>query len=366
MIFATTTRFNRYVFASLPLLALLALSAGCASDKGDTGVGGAGGSGATGGAGGSGAAGGAGGSGAAGGAGGSGATGGAGGAGGTSGAGGGDAGGGTGLHGGFGVSILSEPPPPYTKLIGQIYNGPQPPQQVLKLDSEEQGCQLLVPKNPFCEPKCTAGVCIDMNTCMDYPTLVGVGTARINGFTGGPLMLAEPSMNKVYQPSPTLPPNACAEGATIDIQTDKFTLQGKCVASLELMAKATDKIPVRSGMPVKVVWTPPGQASISRVEIHLDIAHHGGKKGEINCDVPDTGSFDIPATLVTKLVSLGLAGFPTIDVRRVSTAVAPTEPHVTLQIDSLISRDVETGVVSCNDMMPCPAGQICDRDLTCK
>jgi hypothetical protein len=350
MIFATTSRFNRYVFAVFPLFALAALSTGCGSDNGTTGSGG---SAATGGSGGSAATGG------------SGGTAGSGGSGGTSGAGGGDAGGGTGIYGAFVATLFSEPPPAYTKLIGQIYNGPQPPSQVLKLDSQEGGCQLLVPKASFCMGGCTGGVCIDENTCMPYPALVGVGTAHVTGFTGGELTLTEP-MNKTYQPTPTLPADACSEGGAIEVHTDKFNLQGKCVASLELTAKATDKIPVKTGMPVKVLWKAAGQADISRVEIHLDIAHHGGKKGEINCDVPDTGSFDIPATLTTKLVSLGLAGFPTIDVRRVSTAVAANEPYITLQIDSRISRDVDTGVVSCGDTMPCPAGQTCQPDLTCK
>ncbi|HMI85200.1 MAG TPA: hypothetical protein VK550_13965, partial [Polyangiaceae bacterium] len=314
MIFATMIRFNRYVVASVPLLALLALSAGCGSDDGGTSTGASGGSGGAGGVG------------ATGGSGGAGASGGAGGAGGTAGAGGSDAGSGTGIYGAFVATLFSEPPPAYTKLIGQIYNGPQPPQQVLKLDAEEAGCQLLVPKAPFCMGGCMGGVCVDENTCMPYPMLVGVGTARITGFTGGELMLTEPS-NKIYQPTPTLPADACSEGGAIEVQTDKFTLQGKCVTSLELTAKLMEKIPVRTGMPVKVLWTAPGQAGISRVEIHLDIAHHGGKKGEINCDVPDTGSFDIPATLVTKLVSLGLAGFPTIDVKRVSRATASNEPN---------------------------------------
>src|SRR5687768_3383267 len=134
MIHAMTTRFNRYVFTALPLFALLTLSAGCGSDNGGTGVGGAGGSGATGGAGGSGGSGGAGGSG------------GTAGSAGTGGAGGSDAGGGTGIHGLFTVTIYEEPPPAYTKLVGQIYNGPQPPSQLLKLDMQEGDCRLYVPK----------------------------------------------------------------------------------------------------------------------------------------------------------------------------------------------------------------------------
>ena len=355
MTFANTARFNRRVFV-LPLLALLAFSSGCGDENNGTssgGTGGAGGSGATGGAGGSGATGG------------SGGAGGSGGSAGKGGASGSDAGG-SGIYGTFTVSILDEPPPAYTKLLGQVYDGPQPPLQVLKLDSEEQGCQLLVPKNPFCAGGCTGGVCVDENTCQAFPATVNAGVANVSGFKGGDIVITPTDRGNVYQPTPTLPARACDEGGDIQVSTDKFTLKGECVAPLEVAIKTTEKVPVKAGMPVKLVWTPPTQTGISRMEIHLDIAHHGGKKGEINCDVPDTGSFDIPTALVTKLVNLGLAGFPTIELRRAHTSAAPNEPNVKILLTSDISRDVDTGVVSCNDDSQCPPGQTCQRDLTCK
>jgi hypothetical protein len=358
MIFATTTRFNRYVFAALPFLGLVALSAGCGSDDGATGSGGSGGTGASGGSGGTG-----GGTGGAGG--GTGGSAGSSGSGGASGSAGSDAGG-TGIYGSFVATLIDEPAPAYTKLIGQFYNGPQPPAQVLKLDSEEAGCQLLVPKNPFCMGGCMGGICVDENTCVRQPELIGVGTAYVTGFKGGELTLMQPPPPVItYQPTPTLPARACDEAVPIEVRTDKFTIQGKCVAALEVTAKVDEKIPIKSGMPLQILWTA-GQAGVSRMEIHLDIAHHGGKKGEINCDVPDTGSFEIPATLITKLVSLGLAGFPTIDLRRVNTTVAANEPGIRLLVASDVSRDVDTGVRSCMDDTGCPTGQTCQRDLTCK
>jgi len=355
MIFATTIRLRRYAFASLPLMALLALSAGCGDDNGGTGAGAAGGTGGTGGAGGSAATGG------------TGATGGSSGSGGSGGTGGSDAGGGTGLYGTFLISILDDLPPAYTKFSGQVFDGLKTAQPVLKLDSQEGPCQLLVPKNPFCMGGCTAGgVCVDENMCEPPRNTIDVGTAHVSGFKGGDITIVPTKPGNSYQPSPTLPARACDEGGALEVRTDRFTLQGKCVAPLELMAGPMDKVLVKTGTPVKVVWTPPGQAGLSRVEIHLDIAHHGGKKGEINCDVPDTGSFDIPQNLSDKLVSLGLAGFPTIDVRRTFTGVAANEPNVKMLVTSDITRDVDTGVKSCMSDADCTPPQTCDRDLTCK
>jgi hypothetical protein len=373
MIFATTLRRNRHTVSALSLLATIVIATGCSSNDGTTGSGGAGG--ATGGAGGAtggsgGATGGSGGTGGAtGGAGGAtggagGATGGAGGStGGTGGTAGADAG--TGLHGSFVIKLVSEPEPAFTDFLGRVYGGPQPPSLVLVRDSVEGACELLVPKSPFCRPACTGGVCVDDNTCMPSPALVGIGTISVKGLKGGDLMIPEPQ-TKNYQVIPTLAANACDEGGTIEIGSAKLSLAGKCVAQLKLAAGPMDKIAVKSGSPVKVVWDPPAQAGISRIYIHLDIAHHGGKKGEINCDVPDNGSFDIPTALTAKLISLGLAGFPTIDVTRYHASPSAAEPNVKIEINSSLTREVDTGVKSCSDDTECTPPEKCQADKTCK
>jgi hypothetical protein len=91
-------------------------------------------------------------------------------------------------------------------------------------------------------------------------------------------------------------------------------------------------------------------------------------KGQIECDVPDTGSFDVPAPLITALVNLGRAGYPTVKVTRRVIAKAPTQPNVTLTISSMVEREVDTGVISCGatSSPPCPAGKTCQADFTCQ
>jgi hypothetical protein len=382
MTFATSNRLDRCRFAALSIVALIALSAGCSDDGGTTGSGGSGGTGATGGAGGAGGSGATGGS--TGGAGGTGPTVtdgglcatsdapvGSGGAGGAGGSGGSSGTGGT-VYGSFIVSLKNDKPPAFTQFIGRVYDGPQAPSLVLKVDSQEAGCQLLVPKAAFCSPPCNmvyptnGGVCIDDNMCMPNPGAVTAGVAHVTGMKGGELTMTPSAPAYVYQPTMTLPANACDEGADIKVTTDKFTAQTKCIAPFELSCGPTEKVSVKSGQPVRLSWKKPADPTASRVEIVLDIAHHGGKKGEIDCDVPDTGSFDIPATLTTKLVALGLAGFPTIVVRRVSKASPSNEPGMKIQIDADVEREVDTGVVSCTEDKDCPTGQTCQRDLSCK
>jgi hypothetical protein len=272
------------------------------------------------------------------------------------------------LEGNFTAELIAAVPelgtPAFTKFLGVVYDGHYPDTIQLAVDSEQGGCQLLVPKTPFCSPSCGAtGVCTAENKCTLYPKAQDLGDVHLTGL--GPTEVVMPSMapGYNYQPDVTLPNPSCSEGAAVGVKTKDFTIEGKCIAPFNL---TTDPVPVHSGQGISLAWTPPGVAGISRAFIHLDIAHHGGKKGEINCDVPDTGSFTVPEPLVTKLVSLGLAGFPTIVVGRKSSAAAATQSEVRLMVSSSIEKAVDTGVVSCSDASMCPAGQMCQADLTCK
>jgi hypothetical protein len=267
-------------------------------------------------------------------------------------------------------TFLAELVPPlsganaFTKFIGVVFDGPVPPSMPLKLDSEKNGCQLMVPQALFCSPSCgAAGVCTAENVCTPYPTAQNLGVVHVTGLGPTEVVMDPMPTGYNYQPSMTLPYPSCNEDGAVKVSSDKLTIDGKCIAPLTLLG--ADPVPIASGKGVPLTWTPPGKAGISRIKIKLDIAHHGGKKGEIDCDVPDTGSFEIPETLITKLVSLGLAGFPTIVVNRQSSASAPTQSQVNLVVSSSIERSVDSGVKSCTDNSECTAPQVCRADLSC-
>lgn len=230
--------------------------------------------------------------------------------------------------------------------------------------SQRQGdCELLVPKVVTCASPCT-GVCTDDNRCTPNPAPKTAGTITVEGLAGMSIALQPMGPNFVYSGGPTLPFPPCAEGGTVKAQASAFTLTGACIAPLKLTGATP--IPVVSGQPVVIAWTPPGRAGISRVLVALEIAHHGGYKGEIDCDVPDTGSLSIPAPLVTALINLGLAGYPTVQVTRVGAVAASGEPGVKLLMHSFSEREVDTGVISCMDTETCPAGKTCQGNFTCQ
>ena len=109
----------------------------------------------------------------------------------------------------------------------------------------------------------------------------------------------------------TLPSPPGAEGGDVKLAVTQgvfgpFNLLSKIVAPLSSPGTVT----MASGEPLQLTWEKPGQADLARIQVKVDISHHGGTKGQIDCDVPDTGSLEISAGLITKLIDLGVAGIP--------------------------------------------------------
>jgi hypothetical protein len=320
----------RLAFTSLLLLSSLFFSTACGSDSTPaSGVAGSGGAGGSAGAGGGGA--------------------------GTSGAGTSGAGDAA-VHGS--VVVTLHPPidgDGYTTAIGRFFAGPQPEILSLEASSTDGDCTLFIPRAPFCSEPCAPAVCTADDVCTDYPEPRHVGTLTLSGL-GEPLSL-EPTSTKIVYQSPSLAYPPCEAGAPVTASASGVSVQAECIAPLELTGP--DPIPVTAGAPVQLSWLPAAAGAQSRVLIKLDVSHHGGSKGEIDCEVADTGSYEISAALVSELLGLGLAGFPTINLDRISVGADASNPHVELVLSSDVTRAVDTGVTSCLDQMDCPDGQSC-------
>lgn len=266
------------------------------------------------------------------------------------------------LTGTFSVDL--HPEDMYATISGQVFDGPQPDAAPLDVALEQGGCQLLVPRPVSCAPACaTSSVCTGMNQCTAKPNPKSIGAVHVEGL-GNSAIDMDPQAPAFAYSGPTLsdvyPP--CSEGDDIKLTSDALSITGKCITSLTLGGPTP--IPVTSGKATDLSWTPPGKANISRVRIRLEISHHGGYKGEIDCETADTGSFSIPEPLVTALIARGVGGYPTIKVTRVSSASASDAPGVKLEMPSLVERAVDHGVQSCGgqDAPPCPSGKTCNQD----
>jgi hypothetical protein len=104
----------------------------------------------------------------------------------------------------------------------------------------------------------------------------------------------------------------------------------------------------------------------TKVHVELDISHHGGTKGKIECVADDNGRLEIAAELVTRLKALGIAGWPIAELTRQAKGTSP-DVKVDLLLESKFVKDITIpGLVSCSDHPDCPTGQTCQVDMTCK
>ncbi len=270
--------------------------------------------------------------------------------------------------------------PAFVSVVGRVHDG-ETPQQVLWVPlMEGGGCTVLEPTVPFCDPTCGSGqACAGEDDCRDYPTAVNVGTVTLTGLAsedGAEELTMEPlPPSNTYQPRTDVtlryPPFTHGDPVRLEAEgggSAAFDIDTVGIAPLNL----TTSGPVRfaEDEAVRVEWEA-GEESSARIRVVVDISHHGGQRGEIDCDVADTGSMEIPAELVTQLLELGWSGFPTLRISREavgSTVIAAGRVDLLVSSAEVLPIDIP-GLTSCNDVGAadgCPEGQTCQADLQCQ
>lgn len=256
-----------------------------------------------------------------------------------------------------------------TSVFGVVKNGPDPSPIAWHLTAEDGDCSLLEPEAPFCTTPCGGkAACTAQDECTPYAEPRDVGTVHVRGL-GGRAVDMEPVAGKYMPTGATLPYPPCDEGAPVHLEADgddypAFSLETRCISPLEFEDTAT----LEPGRDLTLTWGAPGEPDLARIQIKVDISHHGGAKGKIDCDTADDGEITIASAIVDRLVELGVAGFPTISLTRISRGKAAEEPRaVTLSVLESVERPVEVpGVISCTDSRQCPAGQRCGASLLCQ
>ena len=233
----------------------------------------------------------------------------------------------------------------------------------------EGDCELFEPSVPHCDPDCGGvAACVADGVCKDYPKALTVGNVRVSG--AGPEFVMEPIASNYQPPNDVkLPYPPCAAGETVRLEAEggafpAFTLESKCIDVLDFPGP----LAIEEDQPLALSWSAPTMAGITRIHVKMDISHHGGSKGKIECDIDDDGSFEIAASLVTKLVDLGVAGFPTVSLTREaaggSTAAQPE--HVEFSVSQAAEQLLDIpGLKSCTSDEHCEEGQTCRSDKTC-
>jgi hypothetical protein len=253
-------------------------------------------------------------------------------------------------------------------VFGVINYGPEPATIAWHMIDQSGDCTLFEPEAPFCETPCGGrAACTADDQCTPYPSARSVGVV---GLSLGSHQLRMTPVSGNYMPDKgVLPYPACDEGDEARLEAAgaryrAFTLTTSCIAPLAFDAA----IKLERERDLQISWASPGDPELARIEVKLDISHHGGAKGKLECDTQDDGELTIPSALIGRLIDLGVAGFPTIALTRRSRSSADEEPRgVSLSVLETVERPVEVpGIMSCTASEQCPAGQKCATNLTCQ
>ncbi len=263
----------------------------------------------------------------------------------------------------------------YTSMFGKVFDGPTPSPILWEEASKNEYCRLLTPRVPHCQESCGAtAICAEDDQCQAYPASLAVGTVTVTGVqtkSGESSFSMDPIVDN-YQPvGLELAYPAFAAGDPIGVSAagagavSAFAIQAQGIADLELLNPA---IEFATGQAVTLSWTPPAAVTASDIFVKVDISHHGGTKGLIECQAPDAGSLELSAEMLDALTALGSSGFPYLSIsRKALGSVVTSVGRVDLAIVSTVNQEVSIpGLVSCNQDQDCPLGQICRDDLKCE
>ncbi len=267
--------------------------------------------------------------------------------------------------GGFLVkSVVDE-----TTVEGTVADGVIPA-SVLEEIGAEGDCRVLRRNNPYCSPTCDPGeVCDFDGTCLPYPANQDLGTVTLTGMVQPVTMEPLFPGNSYYDT--TLPHPGFVPGSLLSLEMaggiyGPVSLYGVGVEPLD-MAGVSWKI--ESGVALDLTWpAPTGPIQRSEVRVSLSIDQHGVSPSALSCRFDDDGSGSVPAAMMSLLVDVGVTGFPTGSIERLTgDRVEVSAGCFDLKVSEprTVSVDV-VGHTPCIADPDCPAGQSCNLELqTC-
>jgi hypothetical protein len=242
------------------------------------------------------------------------------------------------------------------------------PTSELTLVEEKNGCKMMRKENPFCNPTCESGYTCNLESeCVPYPVRIEVGTIEITGTVNTHTM--KPQSAYYWDGDAELPlfePGAPIK-ATIagSEKLAGFELHGFGVKQVELEGKSWDSEPpptwtLEEDTPFEFHWIP-SKEDEGEIYVTLAIDEHGATPVTMYCEVEDSGSLTIPASMVNELISRGVSGFPAAYVYRrsmdhVDTALGCVDMEVSVQHEPFLAVEGHTPCFSDDD---CPKGQEC-------
>jgi len=257
-----------------------------------------------------------------------------------------------------------------TMVGGSVYDAVTP-MLVWEETAREGDCAIQRRPTLFCDPQCiTPQTCGRDGVCIASPEKQSVGTVSLSGLSAAVEIVPDEVTNNYYFlgsiPDPGLTPSSTIGLTAAGGYFPAFELSAP---GIEALSVTTSALTVSGDAPVTVEWTPAADP-VGRVRVILNLSSHGTDTIQLECDVADTGSVEIPASLLSELIALEVAGYPRLTVIRESadsTAVSTGCIDLLVQSTVVLEGDAVqiAGVTYCTSADDCPSGEACLDNLTC-
>lgn len=267
----------------------------------------------------------------------------------------------------FRVSLQAK----FSSFEGSLANGVVPA-HVPDVVKTQGDCTLYQPPNLACDPPCGPNErCDRSGKCIDAPRNQDLGKVYVRGMSKDlDIAPREPGFHYVNGgtlPHPVTEPSQELQLFVSDAPGGALALHAY---GIEALAGTPQDASLEKDKDLALTWTAAKDPERSKMVLSLNVNNHGAAASWISCSVPDTGSFALPATLVTQLLEAGVSGFPSLEFNRMSvdSKMLTGQPDACLEfsVQSPVTIDVKVpGVVSCKEDSDCPEGQTCRDDLTC-
>ncbi len=264
-------------------------------------------------------------------------------------------------HGAFYVEAYDS----YSAVYGEVSDGVVP-NTVLTEVAVDGACRLMRTENPYCDPPCSAGETCDLDsTCIAYPSTQDLGTVSVSGLVEAVAM--EPvspgfSYFDTSLPHPIYTDEQVIELTTSGATLDPFVLHG---VGFDVLTLDTASWTVAEHTSVPLAWAGAAKDTQTEVFVELNIDQHGTSPLTVWCVFEDTGSAEIPATVIDALLDAGVTGYPSGRVtRRTVDSTTAGDGCVDLTVASPVGASIDVaGYTPCTSDLDCPPNQSCNLAL---
>lgn len=188
-----------------------------------------------------------------------------------------------------------------TVVGGALWDGAQP--EMYALEQDGGFCRLFLGENYFCDPPCVDALCTAPDpddVCTPYPALLSAGPLTVSG--GDAELVIRPTLDG-YASEEDGARWQAGDALTFSAPGGDVPAFSTVLRMVEPLVPATadafDQLSLKA--PLVLTWAPPttsGEPTRVRVRLQADRGQHGRAYAAIlECDVPDTGRFEVPAAL---------------------------------------------------------------------